>query len=138
VHRVLANETPLNQFRLALDSGDVDSLRIALSEDAGVVTDGGGFTNAARRPIVWADNVSRCILRVTRKFGIGTHAYRFANINHPPAYIGYAAFDRESLLPALSLQWNLVPSHTATSKRSPNHRMSQLLPATSDFFAPIG
>jgi RNA polymerase sigma-70 factor, ECF subfamily len=89
VRRVPVDEARLKLFLQALDSGDVNSLLAVLSDDVAVVADGGGVTNAARQPIVGADKVSRFILGATRKFGIGTRAYRFANINHQPGYIGY-------------------------------------------------
>jgi RNA polymerase sigma-70 factor (ECF subfamily) len=79
----------LNQFLAALDSGDVDSLLSVLSPDVSVVTDGGGFTNASRRPIVGPDKVSRFLLGASRKFGLGARAYRFTSINNQPGYIGY-------------------------------------------------
>jgi RNA polymerase sigma-70 factor (ECF subfamily) len=79
----------LNQFLQSLDSGDVDSLLAVLGAGVSVVTDGGGFTNAALRPIVGADKVSRFLLGASRKFGIGTRAYRRANINNQPGFIGY-------------------------------------------------
>ncbi len=79
----------LNHFLQSLESGDVNSLLAVLSADVCVVTDGGGFTNAALRPIVGADKVSRFLLGATRKFGIGRRAYRYANINNQPGFIGY-------------------------------------------------
>lgn len=82
-------EALLDQFLLAIDSGDVNSLLAVLSKDVAVVTDGGGLTNAALRPIVGADHVSRFILGASRKFGIGMRAYRHANINNQPGLIGY-------------------------------------------------
>jgi RNA polymerase sigma-70 factor (ECF subfamily) len=78
----------LNQFLQSLESGDVNSLLAVLSADVSVVTDGGGFTNAALRPIVGVDKVSRFLLGATRKFGIGMRAYRYANINNQPGFVG--------------------------------------------------
>jgi RNA polymerase sigma-70 factor (ECF subfamily) len=84
----LEAEGILNQFLAALDSGDVDSLLAVLSADVSVVTDGGGFTNASRRPIVGPDKVSRFLLGANRKFGLGARAYRFTSINSQPGFIG--------------------------------------------------
>jgi RNA polymerase sigma-70 factor (ECF subfamily) len=81
-------EVLLNQFLRAIDSGDVDSLLAVLREDACVVTDGGGFTNAALRPIVGADKVARFIMGATRKFGIELRDNRHTIINNQPGIIG--------------------------------------------------
>jgi RNA polymerase sigma-70 factor (ECF subfamily) len=78
----------LNQFLQSLESGEVDSLLAVLSDDVSVVTDGGGFTNAALRPIVGADKVSRFLLRAARKFGLDARVYRYASINNQPGFIG--------------------------------------------------
>lgn len=80
----------LNQFLAALDSGDVCSLLAVLSADVSVITDGGGFTNASRRPIVGPDKVSRFLVGARRKFGLATRDYRFTSINHQPGFIGYS------------------------------------------------
>ena len=82
-------EVLLDRFLKAIDAGDLDSLLAVLCEDVTVVTDGGGITNAALRPIVGAEKVSRFILGATRKFGIPMRANRHANINNQPGFIGY-------------------------------------------------
>ncbi|WP_136706273.1 RNA polymerase sigma factor SigJ [Agromyces sp. H66] len=54
-------------FRLACESGDLDTLVGILDPEATSVSDGGGKVRAALRPVVGADNVARFILGILQK-----------------------------------------------------------------------
>jgi len=58
-------------FLAAAQSGDLAALEAALAEDVVSLSDGGGFVNAARRPVHGRGNVAKLILGVLEKFGEG-------------------------------------------------------------------
>ena len=59
-------EELLESFLRAAESGNVESLRGLLAEDAVVYSDGGGVVAAARRPFGGAERIARFMVRVTR------------------------------------------------------------------------
>lgn len=58
--------TLIERFLLAAATGDVAGLRTLLAADVVSVADGGGQVNAARRPVVGADQVSRYLVGLTK------------------------------------------------------------------------
>lgn len=62
-------EAMLAAFGAAVQTGDVDELVALLAPDAVWLTDGGGRTNAAIRPVAGARNVARMVLGLVRKGG---------------------------------------------------------------------
>ncbi|UHA75466.1 RNA polymerase sigma factor SigJ [Paenibacillus sp. 481] len=57
----------VNRFLFALEQGNMDTLLSLLSEDAVLLSDGGGKVLAALRPIISRDRVSRFLLGLRRK-----------------------------------------------------------------------
>jgi RNA polymerase sigma-70 factor (ECF subfamily) len=57
----------LGAFLGACASGDLESLKRMLADDAVVVSDGGGKQRAARRPVVGADRAARLLIGILRK-----------------------------------------------------------------------
>ena len=58
-----ASRRPLvERLLLALATGDVPAVAAALTDDAVLVSDGGGVVSAARRPVVGADRVARFLV----------------------------------------------------------------------------
>jgi RNA polymerase sigma-70 factor (TIGR02957 family) len=60
-------EELLDRFLTASETGDTDGLRVLLSADAVLYSDGGGKAIAARKPIYGADRIARFMVGVTRK-----------------------------------------------------------------------
>ncbi|MFI6639648.1 RNA polymerase sigma-70 factor [Streptomyces sp. NPDC050504] len=60
----------LASFQRALETGDLQGLLDVLAPDVVLVSDGGGFKQAALRPIMGADKVSRFIAGGLAKFGV--------------------------------------------------------------------
>ena len=61
----------LDRLVLAVGSADVPALTALLTDDAVLVSDGGGVVSAARRPVVGADRVARFMLGVASKIPDG-------------------------------------------------------------------
>lgn len=61
----------LAAFRAAYETGDMDGLVALLHPDAVYVTDGGGRTKAARKPITGGERVATVLLRVARSHPLG-------------------------------------------------------------------
>jgi len=76
----------LERFLVACQLGDLHGLTETLAREATVVTDGGGKVNAARRPILGRDKVSRFLLGVLRKAPPGMSA-TVEEVNGMPAIL---------------------------------------------------
>ena len=63
VPQAMANEV-MDRFLLATATGDLQSLMDVLAPDIVLITDGGGFKQAARRPILGVEKVLRFLLGV--------------------------------------------------------------------------
>lgn len=61
----------LDRLMLAVASADVPGLTALLTDDAILVSDGGGVVSAARRPIAGADKIARFVLGVARQVPAG-------------------------------------------------------------------
>jgi len=59
----------LDAFRLAVETGDAQAMLAVLAPDVVLVSDGGGVKQAALRPIVGADKITRFIAGGLRKTG---------------------------------------------------------------------
>jgi RNA polymerase sigma-70 factor (TIGR02957 family) len=62
----------LDRFLAAVRNGDMQGLLDALAPDVVVVTDGGGFVTAARRPIVGAQKVARFLMAGVHSLDLDT------------------------------------------------------------------
>src|SRR5262245_42854949 len=70
------------QFRMATETGDTQTLRRLLAEDAVLYTDGGGKRPAAHNPIYGADKILRFLAGIVRKNpALPTIQVRAATIN---------------------------------------------------------
>lgn len=72
-----ANAQELDILISAIRTGRLDELVAQLSEGCMLWTDSGGFSKAARRPIVGADKVVRFLAGILSKFGIPTLAVEY-------------------------------------------------------------
>jgi RNA polymerase sigma-70 factor (ECF subfamily) len=79
----------VEQFLRAARSGDLDGLVSILSEDAVLVSDGGGATKAARFPIVGRDRVARFLHHIMRRLVV-TNDLVVTTVNGLP---GFAVVD---------------------------------------------
>ena len=79
-------------FAAAAKEGDIDGLLAVLDPDVVMRSDGGGIRQAARKPLVGADRVSRALAALSRKYGEGSEI-RFADVNGDP---GLVVADREA------------------------------------------
>lgn len=68
-------------------TGDAAELASMLSQDVVVISDGGGKTLAALRPILGADKCSRFLTGLTRKGAGGATAARVVDVNGEPALL---------------------------------------------------
>lgn len=64
-----AGQAVLQRFLIAVRSGDLQGLMDLLAPDVVLLTDGGGFRQAALRPILGADKTARFLIGVTSGFG---------------------------------------------------------------------
>ncbi|GAA2057248.1 RNA polymerase sigma-70 factor [Leifsonia soli] len=62
--------TALAAFRLAVETGDVQAMLDVLAPDVVLISDGGGVKQAALRPILGADKVTRFIAGAIAKAGV--------------------------------------------------------------------
>jgi RNA polymerase sigma-70 factor (ECF subfamily) len=68
-------------------SGDLSGLMALFSEDAVMISDGGGKANAALNPVKGADSIARFVLGVIRKNESLNPLHRLTEINSQPAFI---------------------------------------------------
>jgi RNA polymerase sigma-70 factor (ECF subfamily) len=73
-------------FAVAADGGDLEALLAVLDPDVVMRSDGGGRVQAARKPLVGADRVSRALVALARKFA-GQSDVRFADVNGLPGLL---------------------------------------------------
>jgi RNA polymerase sigma-70 factor (ECF subfamily) len=78
------------RFFAAVAGGDMEALLAALAPDVVLISDGGGKTSAARRPITGADKVARFLVGIAEK-GAGLPGLRIevAEVNGLPAVVGW-------------------------------------------------
>ena len=81
-----AHEQLLERFLAALAADDEQALLALLAPDVALASDGGGRVAAARNWIFGADNVSRFLFGVVRKFGQNL-TRRLATLNGQPALL---------------------------------------------------
>ena len=80
-------EQLLGAFLGACAQGDVDGLRSLLAADVVLVSDGGAFVHAARRPVVGAHRVTRLLVNVAKRMPPGL-AIEPAAINGEAGFVG--------------------------------------------------
>jgi RNA polymerase sigma-70 factor (ECF subfamily) len=68
-------------------SGDLSGLMSLFSEDAVMISDGGGKANAALNPVKGADSIARFVLGVLRKNESLNLVHTLTEINFQPAFI---------------------------------------------------
>jgi RNA polymerase sigma-70 factor (ECF subfamily) len=79
-------------FAVAADGGDLDALLAVLDPDVVMRSDGGGRVQAARKPLVGADRVSRALAAMARKFA-GQWQMRPAQVNGQPGLVTVDSID---------------------------------------------
>lgn len=75
-----AHEVLLGQFLQACAEGNLTNLTALLSQEAVLVSDGGGVVKAATRPILGAENIARFFLGLVKRSG-GDYYPRFVSVN---------------------------------------------------------
>ena len=78
-------------FAAAAQDGDIDALLEVLDPEVVMRTDGGGIRQAARKPLVGADRVSRALAALARTYAARVEV-RFVDVNGEP---GLLVADRE-------------------------------------------
>jgi RNA polymerase sigma-70 factor (TIGR02957 family) len=79
------------RFFAAVGGGDLDALLEALAPEVVLISDGGGRTRAALRPITGADKVARCLVAVAQQgAGIPDLRIEVAEVNGWPAIVGWS------------------------------------------------
>ena len=73
-------------FAAAAGGGDLEALLAVLDPDVVLRSDGGGRVQAARKPLVGADRVSRALVALARKFA-GRSDARLADVNGLPGLV---------------------------------------------------
>jgi RNA polymerase sigma-70 factor (TIGR02957 family) len=77
------------RFLAAVAGGDLDALLAALAPDVVLISDGGGRTRAALRPITGSDKVARWLMAVTQQgASIPDLRIEVAEVNGWPAIVG--------------------------------------------------
>ena len=82
------------RFLAAVGGGDLDALLAALAPDVVLISDGGGRTKAALRPITGADKVARWLVAVAEQ-GASIPGLRIevAEVNGWPAIVGWTGVE---------------------------------------------
>jgi RNA polymerase sigma-70 factor (TIGR02957 family) len=79
------------RFFDAVGGGDLDALLEALAPDVVLISDGGGRTRAALRPIIGADKVARWLVAIARQgASIPDLRMEVAEVNGWPAVVGWS------------------------------------------------
>ena len=82
------------RFLAAVAGGDVEELLAALAPDVVLVSDGGGRTRAALRPITGSEKVARWLVGVAQQgAGIPDLRIELAEVNGSPAIVGWSGRD---------------------------------------------
>ena len=79
----------LERFAVASATGDLQALMDVLAPDVVLLSDGGGFKQAALRPIFGSDKVGRWLLGVLAKPTPGVSRTEFGMVNGRPATLVY-------------------------------------------------
>ncbi|MBD0369982.1 MAG: RNA polymerase sigma-70 factor [Pyrinomonadaceae bacterium] len=77
------------QFMKACASGDMEGLMSLLSEDATLLSDGGGRVTAARKPVQGAEHIARFLTGLVKKIGASHLSLRPTEVNGHPGFITY-------------------------------------------------
>ncbi len=82
------------RFFAAVSGGDLEALLEALAPDVVLITDGGGRTRAALRPIAGADKVARWLVAVAQQgASIPDLRMEVTEVNGEPAIVGWSGTD---------------------------------------------
>ncbi|MBT8153862.1 RNA polymerase sigma factor SigJ [Epibacterium ulvae] len=85
-------ETLMQAFFVAAKTGDTQALTQLLTEDAVLVSDGGGKASAALNPIIGREKVRRLCLGLAAKTGHQVpKLWKFCTLNRCPAVLSYEA-----------------------------------------------
>lgn len=84
----------VEQFLIATLTGDVKGLMATLSEDAVLLSDGGGVVQAARKPILGPDRIARFFVGLAAKYMSAAHRAEIATVN---GSVGLLLWDGERL-----------------------------------------
>jgi RNA polymerase sigma-70 factor (ECF subfamily) len=76
------------QFVQALTTGNITKLMSLITEDATLLSDGGGKVTAAVRPILGSDRIIRFLAGLLEKLPTD-YSYRFANVNGLLGIVSY-------------------------------------------------
>ena len=79
-------ERAVAAFAAAAKGGDIDALLAVLDPDVVMRSDGGGIRQAARKPLVGADRVSRALAALARKYGERSEV-SFVDVNGEPGLL---------------------------------------------------
>jgi RNA polymerase sigma-70 factor (ECF subfamily) len=90
-------ERLMQEFMNASSTGDLQTLLRILSEDAVLISDGGGRVAAALNPIYGSDKVVRFILGVVPKLPAGMKTI-FTTLNGTPGWINYVGTEPHSVI----------------------------------------
>jgi RNA polymerase sigma-70 factor (TIGR02957 family) len=78
-------------FLAAVGGGDLDALLAALAPDVVLISDGGGRTKAALRPIIGPDKVARWLMAIAQQgASIPDVRIEVADVNGSPAIVGWS------------------------------------------------
>ncbi|WP_245160941.1 RNA polymerase sigma factor SigJ [Blastococcus sp. CT_GayMR16] len=82
------------RFFAAVAGGDVEALLAALAPDVVLISDGGGKTRAALRPITGSDKVARWLVAIAQQgAGIPDLRIEVAEVNGWPAIVGWSGVE---------------------------------------------
>lgn len=84
----------VERFLVATVTGDVEALMATLSEDAVLLSDGGGVVQAARKPILGADRIARFFLALVERYSGPGQRAEIADVN---GSVGLLLYDGERL-----------------------------------------
>ena len=82
-------EQLLNAFVQTIASGDADTLTRLLTDDAVMLSDGGGIVTAVAQPLHGGALISKVLIGFTRTYRAEDYALRFTRINGLPAVVLY-------------------------------------------------
>ena len=94
-----AAEQLIQQFEVAVRTGDLEALLKLLAKDVILTSDGGGKAVAVSRPIFGANLVAKVLIGATKKYGSRTQALRHCFIN---GLAGTVSFDQNRIVRVLS------------------------------------
>ncbi|MDF2669660.1 MAG: subfamily polymerase sigma-70 subunit [Paenibacillus sp.] len=94
------------QFVQALTTGNIAKLMSLLTEDAILLSDGGGKVTAAIRPILGADRITRFMAGLVEKVP-ADFSYKFANVNGRLGIVSYFGSQINNVI-SFQVQHNLI------------------------------